>query len=262
MTRPPAILADSQKEHLLLTYGRTYPVAPLSYGTVRDYCDSCTALPRLSALQGDLKDQQRPWTLKALLGLLPPGANLLEIGAGEPFTAQMLAELGYYVTVIDPYDGSGNGPTEYEKYLREYPGVTIVRDALSADTAALQSQQFDCIYSISVLEHIHEPALTSAFQGIGRHLKPGGVSLHAIDFVVSGHGADFHTLQVSRILDCQASLAGTRPPELSLLIETLKQDDDTYYLSASGHNLWRGNTPYDEFPFRKVVSIQSFVYRA
>ena len=32
---------------------------------------------------------------------------------------------------------------------------------------------------------------------------------------------------------------------------------DTYYLSAESHNRWRNGVPYDEFPMRVCVSIQS-----
>ena len=46
---------------------QAYPVAPLGYGTVRDYCDSFDHLGPLATLNGDLKDLQRPWMLKAIL---------------------------------------------------------------------------------------------------------------------------------------------------------------------------------------------------
>ena len=63
---------------------------------------------------GDLKDVQRPWVLKAIVGAVPPGSRLLEIGAGEPLVAELLARLGYDVTVVDPYDGRDRGPTDLE----------------------------------------------------------------------------------------------------------------------------------------------------
>jgi hypothetical protein len=39
----------------------------------------------------------------------------------------------------------------------------------------------------------------------------------------------------------------------------LRNDVETYYLSPSGHQLWRGGLPYNQFPFRKIVSILSWV---
>ena len=61
------ILNNDQQQLLLQRYQDIYPAPELAYGTVRDYCDSCDHLPYLSNYQGDLKDFQRPWTVKAIL---------------------------------------------------------------------------------------------------------------------------------------------------------------------------------------------------
>ena len=55
----------------------------ISYATVRDYCQSVDLLPEITGTDGDLKNVQRPWALKAVLGCMPPPARLLEIGGGE-----------------------------------------------------------------------------------------------------------------------------------------------------------------------------------
>ena len=135
-------LSPMERTALIERYAGKFPVEPLAYGTVRDYCDSCDHLPRLSTLQNDLKDLQRPWTVKAALGLLPPGSRLLEIGAGQPLVAALLAELGYDVTVIDPYDGSGRGPTEVENFMQLYPNIRIIRDQFRLGVPELKNQIF------------------------------------------------------------------------------------------------------------------------
>lgn len=253
-------LSPEQKDVLLHRY-RNRPAEGLSYGTVRDYCDSADHIPYLSHLQGDLKDLQRPATLKAILGLLPPGSSLLEIGAGEPFVADVLSQLGYDVTVVDPYDGSGNGPTEFQKYVEAYPELRIIRSLFTEQVSGLTPGAFDCIYSISVLEHVHQPFLSNLFGGITRYLRPGGYSLHLIDQVLAGEGAEFHLHQLSEILALQSDLSKDRKAQLARdlanLLATLTADLETYYLSAEGHNNWRGATPYDAFSFRKVVSVSS-----
>ena len=43
-----------------------------SYATVRDYCESLDELPQITALDGDLKNVQRPWAVKAMLANVPP----------------------------------------------------------------------------------------------------------------------------------------------------------------------------------------------
>src|SRR5215472_2705816 len=141
------ILTIEQRINLLQSYQGRYRVSELHYGTVRDYCDSCDHIPVLASRQGDLKDFQRPWMVKAILGVCAPGSRLLEIGAGEPIVAQMLAELGYRVTVFDPYDGSANGPQEYAEFCRIYRDVEIRRKLFPGELTDLSGGSFDCIYS-------------------------------------------------------------------------------------------------------------------
>ena len=152
---------------------------------VRDYCDSADHLPALATANGDLKDVQRPWTLKAILGRVPRGGRLLEIGAGDPHVADILARIGYDVTLIDPYDGRDRGPSAYEAIVAAYPHLTVVRglfpDALDDDAGS-----FDCIYSISVLEHLPKEAIPALWEGIRMRTSPGGVTIHAIDHVHQG----------------------------------------------------------------------------
>jgi hypothetical protein len=84
--------------------------------------------------------------------------------------------------------------------------------------------------------------------------------------VIAGDGTDFHTAQLREVLRQQRQLAGPNsrpdPQEYDRLLEQLEGDLETFYLSAHGHHLWRGGQPYDAFPFRKVVSIQTCVAMA
>ncbi|MDR3702238.1 MAG: methyltransferase domain-containing protein [Candidatus Sulfopaludibacter sp.] len=233
-------------------YGGCFPALPLSYATVQDYCDSYDHLHALATEAHDLKDCQRPWVLKAILGLVPCGGRLLEIGAGEPIVAELLSCLGYDVAVVDPYDGSGNGPLQYERFRKQYPGLHFVRRLFTGDIDAFDPGSFDCIYSISVLEHLPIPELTGVFQGIERLLKPGGCSIHALDYVVRGAGSEWHRAHAARVL----ALSGIPQDEFEALDRRLTLDPETYYLSAESHNSWRGAKPYSEFPMRPVVSLQ------
>src|SRR5713226_6030454 len=132
----------------------SFPVRPLSYATVRDYCDSFDHLRPLATANLDLKDSQRPWILKAVLSRVPRGGRLLEIGAGEPIVADILERLGYELTIVDPYDGSGNGPQEYAAFRKQCPAIEFVREQFTEQMGGFTDHSFDCIYSISVLEHI------------------------------------------------------------------------------------------------------------
>lgn len=234
----------------------------LNYATVEDFCDSADYLPQICHLDGDLKNVQRPWALKAVLAKLPAGGKLLEIGGGIPLVACMLAELGYEVTIVDPYEGAGNGPTEYQNYQQLFPNVTLVKDLFGVNLKGIESGQFDGIYSISVLEHISSEGIKDVFAGIKKFLRPGGFSMHCVDNVIQGSGAQFHEDTVKLVLQEQKRLI--HPNELleddyEKVLVQLKEDLETYYLSALGHHQWRCGSSYKDFPFRKVVSIQTCV---
>ncbi len=232
---------------------RDYQVAPLSYGTVRDFCDSFDHLQPLATANGDLKDLQRPWMLKAVLSCVGrQSARLLEIGAGEPLVADLLRRLGHEVWVVDPYDGSGNGPRDFERFRRAYPRLTFVRDRFTESTPGLDPASFDCIYSISVLEHVTTMDLSRLMMGMSRFLKPDGLSLHAVDYIHRGRGAEDH----SAALRLMAADLGASAKSLDRMLATMSADTDTYYLSAESHNRWRDKLPYEEFPMRICVSVQ------
>ncbi|MEP7071569.1 MAG: class I SAM-dependent methyltransferase [Verrucomicrobiota bacterium] len=257
-------LRETEKSQLLERYAGKFEVRALEYGTVQDYCDSCDHLPWISRVQHDLKDSQRPWTVKAALGLSIPGSRLLEIGAGPPLVSGMLTELGYDLTIVDPYDGSAGGPAEFETFLQRYPDIRFVREQFTLHLPQLEGELFDGIFSVSVLEHVAEPALEGLFAAVAAHLRPGGCSFHSVDCVTQGNDAEYHLDQCLRIALYQSALAGERGPDkgwLRAFFNKADQDVETCYLSAAGHNLWRGAMPYATFPFRKVLSFQTVATR-
>jgi SAM-dependent methyltransferase len=193
---------------------------------------------------------------------VPPPARLLEIGGGEPIVSGFLAELGYDVTLVDPYDGFGNGPTDYERYVELFPHVKIIREYFRPGLAPLMGASFDAIFSISVLEHLPAEPLSTCFQAITEFLSPGGASIHCFDFILQGHG-EFHDPAVAEtILLEQAKLGGeTAEHVFQPLLEQLRSDVETFFLSPQGHHHWRRGQVYAEFPFRKVVSLQTVAHR-
>jgi hypothetical protein len=247
----PYHIAPARLEEIALRYGGTNPPR-LGYGTVRDYCDSVEHLPELATVNRDLKDPQRAWMLKAILGRVPRGGTVLEIGAGDPHVAHWLSLLGYQVWIVDPYDGSGNGPIDFAFYQEHFPTLRFVRRVFADTMAELPAAGFDCIYSISVLEHVPHPALASVLAGIHKFSRKNAPTIHAVDHVLQGHGDRYH-LDTLHIL---AAGLGLPAGELSAVISAATSDTETYFLSAESHNMWRGATPYDEFPMRRCISVQ------
>jgi hypothetical protein len=230
-------------------YRGSFKSEPLSYGTVRDFADSLDHLGHLARTNGDMKDLQRCWVLKAILGSVQHGAHLIEIGAGEPLVADLLTKLGHFVTVVDPYDGSSQGPREFEEFRSAHPDVEFIRErfppsaALPADVA--------CVFSVSVLEHIDRDDIADVIGAAAELVTPGGCSIHAIDHVVAGWGADAHLERLEEIVHH----SGLDVDRLHELIEELRADPDAYFVSAEAHERWRGALPYDDYPMRRIASI-------
>jgi hypothetical protein len=263
MTRPRRFLnAPAAAAKIVARFGTGNKAPETSYATVRDYCESLDLLPQITGADGDLKNMQRPWAVKTLLRCVPPPARLLEIGGGEPIVSGFLNELGYDVTLVDPYDGFGNGPTEYDTYVALFPNVKIVRSYLEPGMSALTAGSFNAIFSVSVLEHLSIEAATNTFRAIREFLAPGGASIHCFDFVLQGNAQEYDLTIARHLLAQQAQLEnGPDDPGFEKLLERLKADLETFYLSPQGHHSWRGGLPYEKFPFRKVVSLQTIAFR-
>jgi hypothetical protein len=224
---------------------------PIGYGTVRDFCDSVTHLPELTSNR-DLKDVQRPWMFKSIVARIPRGGHLLEIGAGDPHVAHWLACAGYHVTIVDPYDGSGNGPTDYDYYREHFPHLQFRREVFGDSLAGIAPGSIDCIYSISVLEHVPHEHLAKVITGIRRYQRPGRPTIHAVDHVHKGRGEERHR----RTLELLNAGFGLPAAGLHSALQDATEDPETYFLSAESHNLWRGGMDYDSFPMRRCISVQ------
>ena len=230
-------------------YRGRFGVEELCYGTVEDLADSRDNLFGLASSSFDMKNLQRCWIVKAILGNVETGGTLVEIGAGEPLVADLLARLGHRVIVVDPYDGSGHGPEQFDEFKAAYPRVEFIRERFPPREQLPSAVA--AVYSISVLEHVPIAAIPGLVAAASELLDAGGLSLHAIDHVLAGWGAGAHRDRLIEILRC----SGFERGPLEELLARLERDPEAYYLSAEAHERWRGELPYREYPMRRVASI-------
>ena len=243
------LFPDDRLWELEERYRGSFAVEPLSYGTVSDFADSRDHFAGLARASGDMKDLQRCWMVKAVLGNTDRGGNLIEMGAGEPLVADLLSRLGHDVTVVDPYDGSGDGPVEFERFRDAYPDLTFIRESFPP-SGGLPSD-VACVYSISVLEHVGLFHVGPVIDAARDAAAPSGCSIHAIDHVLAGWGEERHRADLEEIV----SRSGLSTGDIHRTLEALRDDPDAYFESAETHELRRGAIPYDEYPMRRIASI-------
>lgn len=98
------------------------------------------------------------------------GKRVLEIGFGEGYGTDYLAEVAQEVIGVDI--APGNIPRAAAKYQR--PNLRFA--LMQGHTLEFPDQSFDVVASFQVIEHIPEPDLATYLTEIRRVLKPEGVA--------------------------------------------------------------------------------------
>jgi ubiquinone/menaquinone biosynthesis C-methylase UbiE len=112
---------------------------------------------------------------------VPQGSKLLEIGGGYSRVLSALAE-DYECWNLDKCEGLGNGPTTVPSSL----GFHLVQEYIGNFSPELPERAFDCVFSISVLEHVPEGDagfFKNIIADMARVARPGAYSLHCVDSV-------------------------------------------------------------------------------
>lgn len=228
---------------------RRWSPEPLGHGTVREYNRFLEELPEITYLSGDLKNFQRPWVVDALLKKLPKGGRILEMGADRCELAHYLHGRGYDVWAVDAYANIGGGVGVYEDLCAKFPQLTI-RKGLLHEVQDLPEASFDAVFSCSVVEHIPTNSIRPTVERIRDLLKPGGVSVHAMDLTVQG-------IMQNHALLGKFTAAHAAPEDLLEVGQTILADLDAFYLSPQGHHRWRKfvGKSYDDYPYRRVTSL-------
>lgn len=144
---------------------------------------------KLSGTHGSdfsLKGFDIPWLLTSRLW--SAGEAVLDVGAGYSDLPSYLATTyGCEVWAVDDFGQSESDPfwsrgRKPMDQVRAHPEVRYVLERLgTGHPTPLPTSHFDCIYSISALEHVPPLAFESVWRQMDGLLKPGGEMLHAID---------------------------------------------------------------------------------
>ena len=121
----------------------------------------------------------------------PRDLDIAEIGGGDSRLLRAISRDNRCVN-IEPFDGNDGGPAEAVKI----PGVKNIRSLLGENSAEIEDESFDIVFSISVVEHIAIGKLAAFFDDGMRILRPGGLWLHAIDVYLGDEPVPFVTKRV------------------------------------------------------------------
>ena len=135
--------------------------------------------------QWGIKAHNRPWVES--VGDFKPGERAVEVGGAYSLFPKYLADKhGVESWIADDF-GADEGEEMWARWgdpkllPAKYPSVNYIFSTLGQFDKQLPDDHFDCIYSISTLEHIPLEQRLAVFQDMNRCLKPGGRQLHTID---------------------------------------------------------------------------------
>ena len=128
-----------------------------------------------------------PWAFEALS--LAPGMRVLEIGGGLSGFQFVIDQSGCEIVNVDPgeeFHTSGWPLTvETVSRLNRLFDTRVELKRCLLDEAGLPAESFDRVVSISVFEHVPEPALETIFREVRRVLRPGGTLVLTIDLFLN-----------------------------------------------------------------------------
>jgi SAM-dependent methyltransferase len=144
----------------------------------------------------DLKHIQDVYSWNRLKDL--SGVKIAEIGGGNSRLLPFLVEKNRIFN-IDRFEGAGNGPVE-QKIIAD-----VIPCYIGHSKGFIEDEDFDVIFSISVIEHVPTEQLPNFFNDCWRILKPGGLMFHAIDCYLDDFGCNRAKQRVAAYADALKS---------------------------------------------------------
>lgn len=159
------------------------------------------------------------WHLKSIqdaiaFNILRPLKNktIAEIGGGDSRILPVIATKNKCYN-IEEFKGLGGGPQQ-EIFIE---GVRNINALIGQYSGKLQVNYFDYIFSISVIEHVHNNMLTDFFDDCYRILKSGGYMIHLIDVYLEDNLASNKEALCERLIKYRSTFKSGmfRSPDLN-----------------------------------------------
>ncbi len=172
---------------LALTYARLATVDELFQYKHQGF--TLDEFPGYTPDQWGIKAHNRPWIEGA--GQFKNGQRIIEVGGAYSLLPKYLADKYDLEAWIGDDFGKSSGESLWsrwgnpEELPERYPSVKYVFEPFGIYSSHYPDQYFDCIFSVSTLEHIPHQKRVDVLKDMNRCLKPGGIQLHTIDIKVA-----------------------------------------------------------------------------
>jgi SAM-dependent methyltransferase len=135
------------------------------------------------------REFEYPWAFES--AQLKPGMRVVELGGGLSGFQFVLDQSGCYVVNVDPgMEAAGRGwpcdSASMERLNRLF-GTHVELRNTTIENANLGNNSADCVFSISVIEHLTDPEIANAMKYVHCCLKPGGLFILTIDLFLNLH---------------------------------------------------------------------------
>ena len=136
--------------------------------------------------QWGIKAHNRPWI--DATGRFSHGEKVAEVGGAYSRLPEYLADTyGTESWIIDDFGAYSNESDMWtrwgdpDEWIRRHPQVRYCKRPVGFNSPELPADYFDCVFSVSTLEHIPEQLWPAVIRDMLRITKVGGRQLHAID---------------------------------------------------------------------------------
>jgi len=116
----------------------------------------------------------QPYMIDHLLKLVRPGQRVLEVGCGCGYLSLEMARRGLRVTGVDVSAVAVETARRHAAALDVPPGFRPEFEVVTGTSLPFEDNQFALVFSVEVVEHLHERDVPAHLREVFRVLRPGG----------------------------------------------------------------------------------------